>query len=463
MTRLISLCLALAAGLLFFGPALAQPEPSAELARLAAVGRSWTGELNVNGVKLPLAVRLAPGPDGAPALVLDSPLQGARGLATRNVKMADGKVSFELVAVPARFEGVVTAQGRLEGVWIQNGASLPLVFMPGAAEPPLRPQEPKPPLLYPVQDMEVQGAGGVRLACTLAKPLSAKPAPAVVLLTGSGAQDRNEALLDHKPFLVLSDALARAGVASLRCDDRGVGGSGGDLRSAHLAELAADAEAMRKALQSAAGVDAKRVGYLGHSEGGIVAPLAASRDKAAFVVLMAGPATPLDQVLREQLRAILQASGASAAAIEAATKPQDVVLRALQAAPADANPTTVVRTALEKEGLPPEQADAQARGFGTPVMRELLLLDPAAALRALRVPVLALYGSKDLQVPAASNAAAAKAALAQNHKAKVVTLEGLNHLFQPAQTGVLAEYSQIETTIDPVALDAMIGFITSVM
>lgn len=442
-------------------PALARAQPTAPPATLnefAQASPNWTGELKAGAVSLGIELRIAREGQET-SLLVDVPAQGARGLATRNVSFANGELRFELVLVPAAYEGRFDASGRVVGVWKQGGVDTPLSFSPGSAQAPKRPQEPRPPLPYPTQDLTLTGAGGVSLACTYARPAGSASAPAVVMLTGSGAQDRNEALLGHKPFLVLSDALARAGVASLRCDDRGVGGSGGNLREARMADLVADARAMRALLRTLPGVDPHRVGYLGHSEGGIIAPAAAADQKGGAVVLLAGPATPLAQVLREQLRALLLAEGGTEAAIAAAAKTQAAVIEGLRAAPPGSDPGPSIQAAAEAAGLAPEVAKAQAAQFGTTLMRDLLDYDPAPALAALHAPVLALFGGKDAQVPAGSNGAAASAALTRNRNAEVRVLEGLNHLFQPAVTGSLSEYMRIETTMAPEAIDAVAQFI----
>jgi hypothetical protein len=437
-------------------PAAAQTS----LPEMAARSTAWSGELSTGAAKLEVQLRLVQEGAAGPSLVLDVPAQGATGLQTRNVSFADGRLRFELAAAPASFEGAFDADGRLVGAWTQGGASLPLVFTPGQAlAVAKRPQEPAQPLPYPSEDVQLAGAGGVTLACTFARPAGSGKAPAVVLLTGSGAQDRNETLLGHKPFLVLSDALARRGVASLRCDDRGVGGSGGSLRTARMADLVADARAMAAKLKSLPGVNPARVGCVGHSEGGIIAPAAAAGQKGGPVVLLAGPATPLEQVLREQLRALLLAEGGTEEAIAAAAKPQAAVIEGLRAAAPGSDPAPSVQAAAEAAGVSPDVAKAQAAQFGTPLMRDLLEYDPAPTLAALRRPVLALFGGKDAQVPAGSNGAAATAALARNRKAEVRVMEGLNHLFQPAVTGGLSEYMRIETTMAPEALDAISAFI----
>jgi hypothetical protein len=299
----------------------------------------------------------------------------------------------------------------------------------------------------------------VRLAGTLTLPEGKGPFAAVVLIAGSGANGRDEKVFGHAPFLVLADHLTRHGVAVLRFDKRGVGQSTGDFAAATTADFAADAEAGAAYLRSRPEIDRRRIGLIGHSEGGVIAPMVAERDPAiAFLVLMAGPGVRGDRIIMAQTRAIAAASGAPPAALEAGEARQRRFLDVLMAAKDQAAAETAVRGMLEGR-MPDAAVEAQVKVAASPWYRSYIAYDPAPALRRLRIPVLALIGSKDLQVPPDQNLPALRAALAGDPRAEVAELPGLNHLFQPATTGSPAEYGQIEQTLSLIALDRISSWI----
>ncbi|MGH3839643.1 MAG: alpha/beta hydrolase family protein, partial [Pseudonocardiaceae bacterium] len=325
-----------------------------------------------------------------------------------------------------------------------------------------RPQQPQPPFPYRSEDVTYR-SGDVPLAGALTLPQGAGPFTAVLLLTGSGAQDRDETLFGHKPFLLLADTLTRAGHAVLRVDDRGGGGSGGDLATATYEELVGDALAGVAYLKGRAEVDPARIGLFGHSEGGYLAPLAAQRsDDVAFVILMSGPAVPGEDVLVLQNRLLFQAAGAPPEQIEAQVEYVRELVGLLRAEDYQAA-ETLARTRLEQQStaLPeaqrptPQQIEATARAQTQPSMRSFVTNDPGPALDALDIPVLALFGGKDLQVPPAQSEPVLRKRLADNPDVTVRTFPQLNHLMQPATTGALDEYARIETTISPEVLDAV--------
>ncbi|OZM77537.1 S9 family peptidase [Pseudonocardia sp. MH-G8] len=324
---------------------------------------------------------------------------------------------------------------------------------PAAAEPPLRNED----VSYP--------GDGVELAGTLALPASQRPAPAVLLISGSGPQDRDSALFGHRPFLVMSEALTRAGYAVLRVDDRGVGGSGGVLDKATYGELVADITAGVEFLRARPEVDPAQVGLLGHSEGGVLAPLAAGQTGAAFVVSLAGPAVSGEEVLVAQNRTLFTQLGRLADA-EAQVAYVRELTRLLRVGDTDSARVLARREiGRQLELMPPEQRPTpeqiEAQLPVTPYFRSLVLHDPAPSLRALRVPVLAVYGGKDVQVPATQSAPAARELLAAGPDATVCTFPQLNHLMQPAVTGAPAEYASIPTAIDPEVLDLVSGWLAT--
>jgi fermentation-respiration switch protein FrsA (DUF1100 family) len=317
------------------------------------------------------------------------------------------------------------------------------------------------PYPYRSEDVAYPGkAAGVTLAATLTVPPGKGPFPAVLLIVGSGPHDRDESLLGHKPFLVLSDYLTRKGIVVLRADKRGVGKSTGDYATATTADFASDAEAGVRFLKTRPEVDAHKIGLIGHSEGAIIAPMAAVADHdVAFVVMLAGSGVPGDQIIVEQGRLIAMASGESKDKADADSEKERETLKIVETEKDPVALRDLLGAKLATEGVPDAQVAAQIKALTSPWMRYFLTYDPATALRKLTVPVLALSGSLDLQVPPAQNLPPIRAALAANTHAEIDEPPGLNHLFQTAKTGSPAEYGQIEETMSPVALDKIASWI----
>lgn len=425
------------------------------------VAGSWEGAIDTGALKLRIGVLITAQPDGALSATMDSPDQGAYGLALSHVTFADGVLKFVLQRANGAFEGRLNPAGtEVAGTWTQ-AVALPLVLKKvDKLSRPARPQEPKPPFPYRSEDLSVANAqGGAVLAGTLTRPDGPGPFPAVVLITGSGAQNRDEELMGHKPFLVLADSLTRQGVAVFRYDDRGVGRSTGDSAAATSEDFAADAWAVWQHLRSRPDIDRKRVGLLGHSEGGLIAPmLAAAHPEVAFVVMLAGPGVTGEQIMLAQGAAILKANGAPEAAIAANTALQKQIFAVLR------EETSAARIAERLAAIPVGSKEASAalvKQSSSPWLRYFALYDPAPALAKVRCPVLAIGGELDLQVLPDQNLPAIEAALKRGGNADVtmVRLPGLNHLFQTARTGAPAEYAQIEETMAPAALDTITAWI----
>jgi pimeloyl-ACP methyl ester carboxylesterase len=328
---------------------------------------------------------------------------------------------------------------------------MPLVLLPGKVAAINRPQEPKPPFPYRQEEMAIDSVPGVRLSCTLTQPEGFGPFPAAVLVSGSGAQDRDEALLGHKPFAVLADYLTRTGIAVLRCDDRGTAKSTGSFAAAVTLDFVEDAMAAVAWLRRHDGID--KVGLIGHSEGGVIGPMVAERDpKLAFLVMLAGPGTPMTELLAAQSEAIGRASGLS---VDQAAHQGEVTRRFLQevtAAGSNEEAKAAATRILTENGAKPDTISSQVAMASTPWFRELAAYDPRPVLAKLRVPVLAVNGGSDTQVPAKPNLAAIRAATHGNSDATVVELPGLNHLFQTSTTGAPGDYGIIEETFSPAAL-----------
>ncbi|MEM8739338.1 MAG: alpha/beta fold hydrolase [Planctomycetota bacterium] len=434
----------------------------------------------MQGIALRLLLNLSVDGDNGWVGTLDSPDQGATGLAISEITFDDRTrtLSLALPNIGAHYRGTLDDAGVLRGVWVQ-GAELPLDFVRVEGETGLkRPQEPTPPFPYTVEAVRFGGPGGEHtLAGTLTLPEGDGPFPAAILITGSGPQDRDETLFGHKPFWVIADDLTRRGVAVLRYDDRGVGGSTGDFAGATHLDFAEDARAAATYLRSDPRIDKDRLGLIGHSEGGLIAPLVVANDQAiAFVVLLAAPGVPLDHLLITQFERQLYTEGIQA------TDPRFVAsitdLRAvfdLLLSASNQEEIAKVRDEVHKRftrirlrSFPGETSTKLSSVDAAAVeqqvdtclgawFRTLLAHDPGPALRALDVPVLALSGSLDVQVDPQANPSAMEDRFAESGHpdATVTVLPGLNHLLQPATTGQVAEYGQIETTVDPAALEAI--------
>jgi pimeloyl-ACP methyl ester carboxylesterase len=443
----------------------------------------WLGALDVGSVKLRLGLHVEKKDDGSLSAVLDSIDQNAK-IPVDTTVFEGRTLRLTLKAIGGSYEGTLNADGSaLQGTWSQGGQTLPLTFSRQEKAFVLnRPQEPKGPFPYTSREVTFQSeAGGVQLTGTLLLPPGEGPFPAVALATGSGPQDRDETLMGHKPFLVIADALARRGIASLRWDDRGAGASGGDHMGSTVDDFAADVRAAVAFLRSLPGVDKSAVGIIGHSEGGLNAPMVAAADKTAdksvaFLVLLAPPGEPLPSLLLRQTRESLRLQGVDEKLIDRASAAQAADLAlvgdpALTASQLEEKLRALAETrrqqftAEERARLGVDSVTIE-RGIQlskTAWFRSLMRQDPAVYLRNVKIPVLALFGEKDFQVDARVNSEAVRAALAAagNPDYEVRSLPGLNHLFQHAGTGGIKEYGAIEETFSPEALATIGDWITA--
>lgn len=448
---------------------------------VSRVAGTWSGVLEAGGVRLTMVFHVAAAQDGRLSATLDSPDQGATGIPVNEVTFADSVLKMASATVRGEYEGKLSADGtKLSGEWHQGGMTFPLELIKGRApERKPKPQEPQPPLPYESVDVRFRNAGAnIELAGTLTLPRGAARVAAVVLISGSGAQDRDESLLGHKPFLVLADHLTRNGIAVLRYDDRGAGQSGGSFAMATSLDFMTDALAAVTYLASRQEIDAAKIGLIGHSEGGMVAPLAATRsDDVAFIVLLAGTGVAGEEILYAQGEQIARASGAPESAIRKNVEAQRLIFAAVKEnsgpGAADrvrgimreqlASLTDAERAAMGLAGDMDAIIQAQTAQVTSPWFRWFLTHDPAPVLEQVDVPVLALNGELDLQVPPDQNLPAIEAALRRggNDDFTVRRLPGLNHLFQSATTGAPAEYAQIEETFSPAALDLISAWINA--
>jgi len=447
------------------GTFAAEAKTDAKPAKPSDIDGAWMGTLDTGTVKLRVVFHITNTASGLTA-TLDSPDQGMKGLPTTAVTRDGSNLKIEAAKIGGTFEGKISSDlTAIDGKWSQGGGTLPLLLkkVKDQAELELkRPQVPTKP--YPYREDEVtydNKAENVTLAATFTIPRGTGPFPAVLLITGSGPQDRDESLMGHKPFLILADYLTRHGIAVLRADDRGTGKSTGVFANATTADFATDAEAGVAYLKTRAEVNPRKIGLIGHSEGGVIAPMVAARNKDVdFIVMMAGTGVPGDQVIVAQGEAIELAMGKPAddAAKDAAKEKEMMTLIE----------TEKDQAALEK-GLqekmkgevPDGQIGAQIKQVTSPWFKYFLTYDPATALRKVTCPVLAINGSLDKQVLPSQNLAPIRKALeeAGNKHFEIDELPGLNHLFQTAKTGSPTEYAQIEETMSPVALEKMSSWI----
>ena len=400
---------------------------------------NWSGKLDVMGNKLTIVFHL----DGDEP-TMDSPDQAALGIPVQIERTAIGGITIKIPSLGASYEGLWTGK-QILGTFKQAGLSLPLALTPEAKQK--RPQTPVGPFPYAEEEVTFTN-GEAQLAGTLMLPEAyTRKTPALIMVTGSGQQDRNEEIFEHKPFAVIADALARAGIATLRYDDRGVGGSTGEVLTATTEDFKDDALAGIKLLRERF----DKVGVIGHSEGGTIALMLAAEGQADFIVSLAGMAVSGIETLVRQNRLTLESAGYSPNTI-------DIYCKAFQ----DACEVCVHGGPMpspEKLDLPDElkqNYQLVIQQIQIPWMRKFLSLDMRPLLGGIKCPVLALNGTKDIQVEYESNLGALREGLPANPKTKIEAIDGLNHLFQHCNIGAVAEYRNIEETIAPEVLETMV-------
>ncbi|WP_345951568.1 alpha/beta fold hydrolase [Mucilaginibacter sp. PAMB04274] len=446
---------------------------------------TWYGTLKIPGSPLHVVFHITQNGGGF-STTMDSPDQGASGIATDKTSLIDNQLTIEALKFAMSYTGRFKADSnKITGTFTQGASSFPLELttskpVDNKAAPAKRPQDPES---FPYRQEEVtfknQKAGNV-LAGTLTLPPGAKPKKVVILISGSGPQDRNEevAQFNHRPFLVWSDWLTRKGIAVLRYDDRGIGKSTGRFNLATSADFADDVEAAIAYLQSRPDLKGTAIGLMGHSEGGMIAPMIAARNPVVrFVVLLAAPGVPITELMVQQSKDQMRLSGAPENVIKQSissntklfaamnrykelpdaafkVKMDTVIYQQLRATPKDA---------LGGQSIE-EIAKRTAGQLYAPWFRYFISYRPASNLEKLRCPVLALNGTLDMQVQSAANLAGIKAALTKggNKHFEIVPLPGLNHLLQQATTGAGSEYAQIDETVNLSALTKASDWINQV-
>ena len=403
----------------------------------------WSGELEVMGNKIPLIFRLN---EENPSV--DSPTQAAKGIPIQFEKSENGEISISIPLIGANFVGKFESS-KIVGTFSQNGFSFPLTLTPGEKKA-LRPQTPQPPFTYSQEEVSFSNGSAI-LKGTLTLPNNYTEAtPVLLMVTGSGLQNRDEEIFEHKPFAVIADAFAKKGIASLRYDDRGFGESTGDAVNCSTEDLMKDALSGINLLRTRF----KNVGVIGHSEGGTIALMLAADKKTDFIVSLAGMVVSGKELLIEQNRVALTSVGLPAESVTEYCRLLSLIFENNDSASEQ----------LKNSELP---ADLKTNLYSvmqqaaTPYMKYFLSLDVRERLREIACPVLALNGTKDVQVSSTPNLEALKNGLKNNNLNCIQSFDGLNHLFQHCDTGAISEYALIEETIAPEVLTFITDWILS--
>jgi len=436
----------------------------------------WNGVLKVQGTNLRLVFNISKTEKGY-TTTMDSPDQGVKDIPTTSTSFENSVLTIKIENAKIEYVGTLGSDNKITGNFSQAGQTFSMDLSHDKIElaEALRPQNPIEP--YPYYSEEVtfpNKKAGVNLSGTLTLPKKEGVYPVVILISGSGPQNRDEELLGHKPFLVLADYLTRNGIGVLRYDDRGTAASTGDFKTATTQDFASDVEAALAFLMKKKGVNKKKIGLAGHSEGGIIAPIVAAQSKnVAFIVLLAGTGIPGDELLLLQQELIGRVSGESEENLKLGkqenTELFEIIKKSNDIEQIKKDLTTHMLVSLKENpdaGKPEGIADEEYVNYtveqiATPWMIYFIKYNPAIILEKVKCPVMAINGSKDLQVPPKENLSAIQTALAKggNHKVTAKELPNLNHLFQECETGSPSEYSEIEQTFSPAALELVLNWI----
>jgi hypothetical protein len=452
--------------------AAAKPSPRAASKAAGPVGH-WEGAIRLFGNDLGMRVDIARAADTLSGTI-DIPQQGATKLPLRRVRTAGDSVCFELPSMAglASFLGVQRGDS-ITGAFRQSGINAGFRLTRGVAAAAAADSE--PPVPYVREEVRYPNGAAI-IAGTLTRPPGAGPFPAALMITGSGSQDRDETILGFKPFRLIADRLTRDGIAVLRVDDRGVGGSTGEGLEATSEDFANDVRTGVAFLKRRREIDPERIGLIGHSEGGIIAPMVAAGSKdVAFVVLLAGTAVPGDTLLLTQSALIMHAAGMGDSAIAENQKLQRLGFKAsrtgqnwetvraavLETVHRQLAGSDAAQTGVDLDEFARTRADGQITMMKTPWMRFFIDYDPAPALAKLTCPVLAMFGERDLQVPPSLNRPPVERALAKNADADIVVIRDANHLFQPTASGNPALYGSLPKEFAPGMLDTLSSWIAT--
>ena len=437
----------------------------------------WYGKLKIQDTELRVVFDIKRS-DTLYTGTMDSPDQGATGIPMESVTFYKSILNIKHSSILMEYNGVY-AGDKIIGTFRQAGQTIPLNLSRRVPEGAARPQEPKEPFPYNCEEVFIPNKrDSIVLSGTLTLPQKGRIHNAVILISGSGPQNRNEEIMGHKPFLVLSDFLTRSGIAVLRYDDRGVGTSGGKFALANSADFAEDVRWVYKYLRSRD--DIGKIGLIGHSEGGIIAPMVASEnDDISFIVLMAAPGMKGRDIIISQQAAIAKAGGSSEEDIEAYKSLNNKIFDLIEIHKGDitalSKKISQTLVAETKGEIPQSAIKQQLASLLSPWMIFYLNYDPINTLQRVKCPVLAINGNKDLQVLSKSNLDIIFNALTgetrpnntivthSNNSVKTIEYEGLNHLFQTAPTGHPKEYSTIEETMNPSVLKNILEWINEII
>ncbi len=408
---------------------------------------TWQGKLALSGQELRIVFHISQDERGVFKATMDSPDQGARGIGIDEIQIDALRIVLSIKAIGGSYEATLQEEGQgLKGIWKQSGYAFPLDLQRAEPEKIEQPKKKTVSLPYGFRELSiVNPVQGNTIAGTLTFPKDKKSHPALILISGSGAQDRDETILGHKPFFVLADYLTRRGFAVFRYDDRGVSGSTGNLSVSTIRDLSADVQTIVTRLKKLKEIDKTKIGLLGHSEGGLVASLSAANDPSvAFIVLMASPGLIGSEIICDQVGDISRMAGLNEqTALQNMEKQRNILDIVMQ------EKNNALAEKRLKEILPPAKFP-QIKLLLSPKYRSLISFDPAPVLMRVICPVLALNGGKDIQVKAKKNLKAIAAALQKggNKNVRIKEIPKVNHLFQTAQTGAVSEYGKIKETIN---------------
>ncbi len=469
---------------------------SSSMLKAQPITGNWEGALDANGTELTVVFHIAKDSTGKLIGSFDSPRQMAYGLKCSSISLAGDSVFIEMKAFGAKYSGLLgTDKKTMTGNWWQGGMTLPLELVKSGdvaiVQEMKRPQTPKPPFTYHTEEVSYNNAdNSVQFGGTFTRPsmwadkVKDMKYPVAILITGSGQQDRDETLFEHKPFAVIADHLAKQGIATLRVDDREKGKTTGRFMISTTLDFAKDVEAGIEYIKTRKDVDLKNIGLIGHSEGGMIAPMVASKRKEVkFIVLLAGPGVPIVELMEQQTTDVAISAGMAKDEMEKFRQ----VYKPIMLTAFNETDTTIAAkkiialfttwqnntdsvTVKNTTGVTDQESlTAFARGVvkqvKQPWFKYFLQFKPADYLSNVRCAVLALNGEKDLQVAAAPNLEAIRAIMAEKmvRTFKVQQLPGLNHLFQRCKTCTMEEYAQLEETFAPEALNIISSWIKEVV
>ena len=443
------------------------------VAQEADLSGTWSGSLDVMGQKLPLVFHFEQEGESWKGTA-DSPAQGAKGMPLKNILFNGLMTSWEFEQIPALYEGVLVGD-TLKGNFTQSGTlfQLDLTRVPAGSKAMemARPQEPKPPFEYEEMATSFKNASGHVIAGTITKPKGAGPFPAVVLISGSGPQNRNGELFGHQPFWVMADYLTRNGIAVFRYDERGVGESEGDLSQATSYDLKDDAADALFHLKKYPFVNQRKVGAIGHSEGGMIGWMLAAAANLDFLVALAAPVVPIDEFMEQQTLTVLKVANASEEIIEQRLTLNKKVYKAVKNTESyndlEENLEKMLREHLVELGISEESLEVETSAimdaFGptlSPWFFEFMKFSSEPFIEKIQIPVFAAFGGKDIQTSAPMNSEALrKMTTEKGDLFNIVTYPDLNHLFQTAETGSVAEYATNPETFNKEVLDDIIKWV----